>query len=513
MAPTRKSKSKSKSNKRNTVYVVAVCILLAFHFLTQTTELSPIVAPATAKNMTDGAIVMPEPSQGNAIATATAASTQTETTNRAPHNKSNTTDPLLATKPATQSTSAPISTPTSAPATPEVAKAEKCVRKWTDKFTKTQQQQNSTRRPILYIHPGPPKTATSTIQSLLEKYSKNLTESNIFYIGKYNPLTRSYFKCDFPLPSWCIAYARHRPNNECEQIMTKQLDTYFEAGVDVIYSEEVLGAQFAYPKHRGAETSRRYTSQLPRFMNEVVRKNNWDVRILIGYRPYFDFLRSEYNQLHKYSEAKANLVKWPAEKKGKAIPLLRDSLAQQSFFPPPGDLFDAFREYADNVAIFDIAPNVHDGKDLTVHFFCDLLEGADSACAAQTAAVEARGGAIHSNTAEELHFDRIATTAADLGLVSIKNNTRRKVSEKIHEYLDLSGTKVSDLPLLCPSKNLIDKLYNRSMAEEMKLFPDRDPDWMVPAIFNESLSKKKLCSVDTEKLLEDPEWQQFLRSI
>jgi len=294
--------------------------------------------------------------------------------------------------------------------------------------------------------------------------------------------------------------------------MAKQLDSYFQAGADVIYSEEVLGAQFAFPKHRSAEQSRRYTSALGPFMDEVVRKNNWDVRILIGYRPYFDFLRSEYNQLHKYSEAKPNLVHWPSKKKGKAIPLLRDSLSQPSFWPSPGDLFDAFREHADKVAIFDIAPNAHE-KDLTVHFFCDLLEGADSACSSQTEAVEARGDAIHSNTAEELHFDRIATTAADLGLVSIQNHTRRNVSKQIHEYLDHRGTKVSDLPLLCPSKNLVDELYNRSMVEEMKLFPQRAPNWTVPAIFNETLSKKKLCSVDTEKLLEDPEWQQFLRSI
>jgi hypothetical protein len=408
-----------------------------------------------------------------------------------------------------------------------------CVDRWTDRFAKKPRndddpdRQERKRKPILYIHPGPPKTATTTIQTLLQEHSHKLREDNIFYIGKILGQKRPSYRCDFPLPSSCIAFGQHQKDNirdaNCVDILKEELDGYYRAGADVVYSEEILGAQFAMQAHNGAvgskmaTTARRYKNALATFMNEIVRSNDWDVRIWIGYRPYFDYRRSLYNQQHKLRGASnLSLLNWPGQKRGKHIPLLRDYLANKddSKDPTPGDLMDRFQGYADTMQVFDIAPRVHNGTDLTVHLFCNLLEGATSACAAQTRAVASRGGeGIRSNTAVELDHDRIATAAAELGLLEIEKHRREAVSENVRKHMDLQGTKLSDLPQLCPSEDLLAKLYERSLQEEMKLFPDRNPDWMVPGVFNETVATKQLCSVDTEKLLQDPEWQSFFRSL
>jgi len=51
------------------------------------------------------------------------------------------------------------------------------------------------------------------------------------------------------------------------------------------------------------------------------------------------------------------------------------------------------------------------------------------------------------------------------------------------------------------------------MAQEMKLFPGRKPEWETKLLFETMMEQKKLCSVDTKQLLEDEEWKEFFRAL
>ena len=150
------------------------------------------------------------------------------------------------------------------------------------------------RQQILYLHPGPPKTATTTIQQLLTNHQTNLNTDNIFFLGKTMP--REKWHCEFEHPAWCITYKQYQPPpaSNCKKHMKEQLDEYYHQGVDIILSDEVIGAMFA--KQRSDPHYERAKEALHEFFHDVVRSNNWEVRVLIGYRPSFEFAISQFHQ-------------------------------------------------------------------------------------------------------------------------------------------------------------------------------------------------------------------------
>ena len=112
------------------------------------------------------------------------------------------------------------------------------------------------RRPILYLHPGPPKTATTTIQILLRDHQADLARDHIFYLGKTIP--RDKWTCGLDHPANCPMYKQYAERSEgktepdCMDRMKLQLGAYYAAGVDVVLSDEVIGIMFSdvHPQHR-----------------------------------------------------------------------------------------------------------------------------------------------------------------------------------------------------------------------------------------------------------------------
>jgi hypothetical protein len=261
------------------------------------------------------------------------------------------------------------------------AQAGKCVYETIAKANSMSSLNNSVlrntkdRRQILYLHPGPPKTATSTIQQLLTDHQKQLNSDNIFYLGKTMP--REAWKCDFPHASYCLIYKQYQPEDggKCREIIVEQLNEYYRTGVDVILSDEVFGAMFRRKK-RGIEG-------LEIFSN-ILRSNNWEIRLLIGYRPYFDYVRSQYSQNYK-ARSKPMLSKWPGQG-GKHIPPMKDKLFQDEW-PFADELIDLFKAHVDIIEVLDITQNNHRG-DLSVRLFCDLLKEAQQTCSSRKASLD-----------------------------------------------------------------------------------------------------------------------------
>ena len=377
-------------------------------------------------------------------------------------------------------------------------------------------QNRKQRRPILYLHPGPPKTATSTMQNHMTMYRRLLAKDNIFYLGKSMPGEKWEFK--FPHAAHCIIYGQYAESGKnikrnCTTVMREQLNEYYRAGKDVILSDEVIGIMFdgrEKPKQLG-----RSREGLNSFFRDVARSNNWDIRVLIGYRPYFDFTRSVFAQLHTgIVLGKVTMQRWPIKGKrgpkyGQAVPLLKDNLFHTNGWPTADELADLFAPYADTIHIFDITSPEPQG-DFTVHFFCTLLQDAKDACANRIKFAARKD--FRKNVAIPPDYDQIATAAADRGLVNTVRRQRLTVTKEIAKYMSLNGTEVTDLPRVCPTKENIEKLYNISLSQEMKLFPERSPNWEVKALFDEAIKQKKLCSVDVDKVLEDEEWRKFFET-
>jgi len=392
--------------------------------------------------------------------------------------------------------------------------ASKCVRKiittakskadQKDEISKPKEERRQ-RRQILYLHPGPPKTATTTIQQLMTDHQGRLNEDNIFLVGKLMPTER--WSCKFPLPITCLAKTQNI-NSTCAIIVRDELDEYYQAGADVILTDEQIGIQFA--RSMKPKDYDRQESGARKFFEEIVKRNDWEVRLLIGYRPYFDFVRSYHGQKHKSRGVKLKFLSWPGHGWGIHVPPMNERLFPDDW-PTSEVLVNRFRPFVDRLDVFDITPNTKQG-DFTVHFFCNLLENANSACSAQKTLVASPQKEVRANEAVELEYDRIATAAADLGLVNKTEVQRPTVAAKIQEYMMARKIEVGDLPLVCPTTANTKILYNQSLALEMALFPERNPKWMVEELFDEMMKKNKLCSVDVNKVLETEEWKKFFQS-
>jgi hypothetical protein len=183
----------------------------------------------------------------------------------------------------------------------------------------------------------------------------------------------------------------------------------------------------------------------------------------------------------------------------------------QDRWPFSDGLIDLFKAHVDVIEVFDITQNNHRG-DLSVRFFCDLLKEAQQTCSS----VKASLNEVQKNVAMSHDYDRIATAAATKGLVNATKFTRSMVTSWVKEFVEVTSndsnrTTLHNLPLLCPTKDNIDRLHNVSLAKEMTLFPERQPNWETTGLFETMLKKKRLCSIDTDKVLEKEEWKEFFQ--
>jgi hypothetical protein len=398
------------------------------------------------------------------------------------------------------------------------AQARKCVYETIAKANSMSSSNNSVlrntkdqhRRQIIYIHPGPAKIATTTIQQLLTDHQKQLNSDNIFYLGKTMP--KEKWKCDFPHLADCLMYKQYRPEPEhirCREIIVEQLNEYYSKGVDVILSEEVFGIMFN-TKKRGTSNTRGIEGL--EILSNILRSNNWEIRLLIGYRPYFDYVKSLYSQKYN-ARGKKMLLNWPGQG-GKHIPPMHDELFEDEW-PFTDELIDLFKAHVDVdiVEVLDITQNNHRG-DLSERLYCDLLKEAQQTCSARKASLD--DSEVRKNVAMSHDYDRIATAAATKGLVDTNKFTRSTITSRVKKFVevtnnDSNNTTLHNLPLLCPTKDNIDILHNMSLAKEMTVFPERQPNWETTGLFETMMKKKSLCSIDTDKVLEKEEWKKFFQ--
>ena len=362
-----------------------------------------------------------------------------------------------------------IQTPAIAPAiVTATTAATRCVNKRITTAQQHRQQLHSNqtssstttrrRRPILYLHPGPAKTATSTIQHLLDQYQERLAADRIFLLDT-DPEKNT--PCTFPHPAYCLLQVKthllqHPSLGACRRAMKTQLAEYYRHRVDLVLTSEMLGTKFAQGPLK-----------LKEWFRDVISIHDWDVRVWIGYRPYFAFVASGFNQQYK-NQNRPKLQLWPGQG-GIRIPAVANGVLEYGpenegkhktkskllvEFPFTDVLVALFQPYADRIELYDITSHSHNNTnstlDFTEYIFCELLIGAEEACHAQrallrTAADDAATTAgVRKNPADSriLDSDRLATAAVDRGLLNVTTTAttscglqRSWVGQQIRTYL------------------------------------------------------------------------------
>ncbi|CAB9521653.1 expressed unknown protein [Seminavis robusta] len=313
-----------------------------------------------------------------------------------------------------------------------------------------------------------------------------------------------------------VNHNKHKPK------LTKQflqkLEYLEEHNINGLIVFEMLGGNLLM-------ASSKYPQAFPLILNTVMAR--FRVKIVINYKYLFDYITSMYNQhikpTGKYNAENKN---WPGQagpdgKKGDYIRPF-DTESQEALY-----YLKMIKRNRQSKTAIVRQKYIHAGVDprdisildMTVShqtvltaLLCDHLPGASGACA------HARAGTfpippkdkMSANPSFPINYDILATAAWKDGLVNTTNLSRGTVIQaiKARQEKQLNRT-LHDFPKTCMDTKKIQKLLTLSIEVDRNLFGTSQTR-------EEALTQKfwdgkptKLCSVDTNVVLADPEWRDW----
>ena len=294
----------------------------------------------------------------------------------------------------------------------------------------------TTTRPKLYLHVGPQKTATTTIQNLSVLYGKVLLrEDNIEYIGKVNQemLHLFPFENDRTRPlTWEMLRVgpHHRSATKVIANLSNKLTDLARQNQHVIMSAEEFSTFYLHD----------LTTNVVQPLHGII-DGLFDVHVVIAYRQYPDWLLSYY----KY-DIRSNIMYWPG--KWNRLQKMMNMDAEQSsnnatsIFPNgtlPEDLRPSkLREYLYQpklqprlkqlIQIYNSHPwTVHimpfSKEDIGKTFFCDTIKEAKVTCRHHQN-ISTIHGVQKSNTANKRMDDYLLISTFARYKVVARNHTK-----------------------------------------------------------------------------------------
>jgi hypothetical protein len=382
-------------------------------------------------------------------------------------------------------------------------------------------------RPYFILHVGPPKTATTTLQSELGKYQQQLIKDNYVYLGQ---ILRSEDNIFDHWHNLLLKILKDRPCQEdvnkarinrkeppeCWQLFWELLTERKYEGRNIIMSEEDLAIKYAHMDDLG-RTSIDWPS-----LKMVLEAQGWEPIVVVGYRRLYEIMPSAKQQWDQWTPNNEGLTQWPP--KGRSLqPLfpevLKDSRLYDDYVPHyiPRTIQWSYTDHL----VKTISPhlpvrlmNVHDPLSVRSTFLCRVLPYAPNACRASQMD-DTEHGEVHKNTEKSLYYDAIATEAANRGWFDKDLFDRHRVGLELQEYFENERKgDPKQLPLICPNTTQLMLLLERSLIKEQQILSTevatRTRDEHIRG-FWEAASKNKFCWIDVDKALEDPHWELFLR--
>lgn len=368
-------------------------------------------------------------------------------------------------------------------------------------------------KPYFVLHIGPPKTATTTIQCGLETLSAKLVkEDSYFFIGKRCPHTNETMangETGIPGHHLMMGLINANPNSRGFEKLKERMEFHYSKGNNMIFSLEAMSNHLE-------DKPKTWELLLSLF-------ESWNVRVVVGYRHYFDWIRSMYFQQHigkKYTE------KWPHQN-GLEHPAFQEYLSYHldrwTNNNPSNDGYSFgqhlslyalqyFQEHFDDVQVF----NLHQDGDVLTNFICQMLPGSDATC--MSLKREEKQSFETRRESHSFNGERLAMAAYKLGILN-GNISRTKAVEKTK--LQLASHTLNEQSFICLSKQLESTFLNASlwfhnkisMAQKNSISGFMEARRNHERDFSQALHNRKFCEIDPGAILKDKEWQNFFTSI
>jgi hypothetical protein len=362
--------------------------------------------------------------------------------------------------------------------------------------------ENSPSKSQLYLHVGPQKTGSSSLQTALDIISQltyRIEDDNLTY-EHITPETGSF---DCELGPWggfvnCVV---------SEKLKKLILQTHI-SGQNLLLTDENLGERFVGP------------------LRDAIKSNEWDVTVIVMYRRIHEWLVSWWNQINKTTnldaegkiliDANGNPYReehklWPSAG-GVYVPEFTAWYKDYVKYWDTSDLvghhrsveyFNLYKETFDHVKVY----NMHSDGDIVTNFFCEVINMPNTCKKLQNNEVEMS----EVNASVNLHHDILATYFYDQGFVH-EGLSRPQVVAAIGDYVKRSR---KEIPRKCDAeitgqifgwlveseKIMLKETWNDSSEEELR------------GIFDAFVAKGKICDLDRETVLQDEEWRSFFKSL
>lgn len=403
-------------------------------------------------------------------------------------------------------------------------------------------QLRKTEEPMVILHIGPHKTATTTIQCDLSYYQHQLYgESNVAFLGRGQKgkscRNKSYRNADFPYNFEARSILRSCDDNQSSScihrepvLLERHLSELSSQNKTVLISDEAfsrMSPKAEYGNHRT-------------IFSLLDRYYPGRVKIVIVYRRYHDWIISKYNQENKpYSNEHGGYVPqnkaWPTggpltggsrgarnaitfsayyRNLQRSVSMHSEDLvddyvvlAHSKDLHPVEYLRDIYLEYTDQIQILNLHDMQSDASDATTHFLRSVLPSIT------IPKDDEKPAELQKNPSRNFDFDILAIAAHKKGFTGkLSRPLVAKYAEKhLKQYLEGTHRELANpLPLKCLDDAQLDDFLKRTLEYERRLFPDKQSTALETS-FQEADLKKKFCNLDAERLLSSAAVEHFFR--
>lgn len=161
-------------------------------------------------------------------------------------------------------------------------------------------------KPLLLLHIGPPKTATTILQDGFLEFQDVLLERDNIYYCKHKESKAAAYKITL-----CGVNPNSTAADECWSNLRERLQNSPGRPPDshVLFSAEPMSIGVRHWQHR---MNRRAPIDWLSVRDQLGQ--DWRPAVILGYRRLMDWLPSAEQQIWRWNGAKRNLNKWPKEK-------------------------------------------------------------------------------------------------------------------------------------------------------------------------------------------------------